>query len=67
MTAKPCMGGWCALRDRCPHHEPTGRKPAERLCVPGQDGVVQTLMVDLAQRAPVVVALRRLQWLEAAA
>lgn len=35
-----CMGGWCAKRDHCPHFHATDRRqPAERLCVPGSDGV----------------------------
>ena len=35
-----CMGGWCAKRDHCPHfHAADRRQPAERLCVPGADGV----------------------------
>jgi hypothetical protein len=51
---KPCMGGWCLKRDQCPHHEPTGQAPAERLCLPGQDGVrlievtpFRTLTIDV--------------------
>ncbi len=37
MTVKPCMGGFCPLRDKCLHHtEPTNRvEPAERLCEQG--------------------------------
>ena len=36
-----CMGGWCRIRDRCPHHTAAfrGFSDAERLCLPGQDGV----------------------------
>lgn len=35
-----CMGGWCAKRDHCAHfHADERRQPAERLCVPGVDGV----------------------------
>ena len=38
--AQACMGGWCAKRDHCPHfHADERRQPAERLCVPGADGV----------------------------
>jgi len=34
-----CMGGWCKLRDKCPHHTEAARlNPRERLCLPGQDG-----------------------------
>ncbi len=34
---KPCMGGWCRMRERCMHYtEPTNRhKPADRLCDQG--------------------------------
>lgn len=36
-----CMGGWCALRDRCPHFHADDRgDPAERLCPPKKDGAV---------------------------
>jgi hypothetical protein len=36
----PCMGGWCGLREKCPHYTAIGanRNPSERLCLPGQDG-----------------------------
>lgn len=44
MTPRACMGGWCALRDRCPHHNEADRSnPAERLCLPGQDGVRESI------------------------
>lgn len=34
--AAACMGGWCAVRDRCKHHQAENRsKPTERLCEPG--------------------------------
>jgi hypothetical protein len=36
-----CMGGWCTKRGHCAHYhaaEP-GRRPEERLCVPGHDGI----------------------------
>lgn len=39
MKILPCMGGWCAQRDRCAHYvagDPA-RAPAERLCEPGHD------------------------------
>lgn len=36
---QPCMGGWCAKRNRCQHyHAESSREPAERLCEPGDDG-----------------------------
>ncbi len=35
----PCMGGWCGLREKCPHYtSPKWRDPSERLCIAGQDG-----------------------------
>lgn len=37
---QPCMGGWCGCRSGCPHYLTTDRRqPAERLCMPGADGV----------------------------
>lgn len=35
-----CMGGWCRIRARCPHHTEAARGPqdADRLCLPGLDG-----------------------------
>lgn len=36
----PCMGGWCALREHCPHyHSASTVEPFERLCNPGADGI----------------------------
>jgi hypothetical protein len=38
----PCMGGWCLRREGCPHYTSASRAtPAERLCVPGRDGVLR--------------------------
>ena len=35
-----CMGGWCKMRDKCRHfHARNSTEIAERLCLPGQDGV----------------------------
>jgi hypothetical protein len=35
-----CMGGWCTKRDHCAHYHAEHRgQPAERLCVPGADGM----------------------------
>jgi hypothetical protein len=33
------MGGWCALREKCPHHTVKSGTPFERICLRGQDGV----------------------------
>ena len=36
---QPCLGGWCAKREKCPHHQAEDRRaPAERLCPTGRDG-----------------------------
>lgn len=36
---KACMGGFCAVRERCPHYHATRRTcPSERLCLRGEDG-----------------------------
>jgi hypothetical protein len=36
------MGGWCLRREGCPHYTSASRAtPAERLCVPGRDGVLR--------------------------
>lgn len=36
---KACMGGFCAARERCPHHNTEDRSnPFERLCLRGEDG-----------------------------
>lgn len=37
----PCMGGWCRIRARCPHHIAAERsaEDSDRLCLPGQDGI----------------------------
>lgn len=43
-----CCGGWCKLRDYCPHYHATNRSnPAERLCLPGQDGVSDVVPIRL--------------------
>ena len=41
-SVKPCMGGFCQLRDKCRHHvAPMNRdNPAERLCEMGQERVM---------------------------
>lgn len=40
--SRPCMGGWCHLRDRCAHYEQpdSAEHPAERLCDPGQERIM---------------------------
>lgn len=40
-TPTPCMGGWCRIRTRCGHYTEAVRTAddADRLCMPGHDGV----------------------------
>ena len=34
-----CMGGWCIRRNNCANYRSSDRsEPAERLCLPGEDG-----------------------------
>jgi hypothetical protein len=51
------MGGWCTLRDHCPHYhsEDYGKRPSERLCIPGCDGVSDAVSLRLRPKAPVVL------------
>ena len=36
MRVPPCMGGWCAVRERCARYQAAStRIPAERLCPKG--------------------------------
>lgn len=52
MTPRPCMGGWCARRDTCSHYTAeSGRTPSERLCIPGQDGVIDGVPVVVRRQA----------------
>lgn len=39
MNVRPCMGGWCPLRDKCEHCiSPDNRhRPSERLCEIGAE------------------------------
>ena len=32
-----CMGGWCAVRDRCAHYHARSGTPVERLCARGDE------------------------------
>ena len=34
MSRSSCMGGWCAIRERCGHYRPGDRmaEPIERMC-----------------------------------
>ena len=44
-----CAGGWCKLRDRCPHYHAGNeqRHPSERLCLPNRDGVSDVTSIKL--------------------
>lgn len=44
-----CMGGWCGIRERCPHYAAghASRTPAERLCMPEFDGVGADIAVRI--------------------
>lgn len=49
---RSCMGGWCLLRDHCSHYfADDSRRPSERLCVPGADGVGESVPIVLHRRA----------------
>lgn len=50
MSRTPCMGGFCALRDHCAHyHADSLQHPAERLCIPGQDGQSDVVAVVMSK------------------
>lgn len=38
---KACMGGYCRKRDGCAHYGLVTQAPAERLCIPGRDGILK--------------------------
>lgn len=62
MTAA-CMGGWCTRREKCPHFHAVHRaEPAERLCIPGQDGdLLLSLETGRARQVPRVFRIPSLQ------
>lgn len=52
--AKACMGGWCAIRDRCANYLADSRhQPAERLCDPGHDGFSLVSDIRISRAQPV--------------
>ena len=58
-----CLGGWCRKRNQCANYRAEDRRePAERLCVPGADGVGRDVPVFI--RTP-VEALEQKQEVEA--
>lgn len=36
-----CMGGWCKSRENCANYVTEDKEPRERLCAPGEDGVLE--------------------------
>lgn len=51
-TTRACMGGWCTLREHCPHYHAIRRdSPSERLCTPGQDGHSDVVALQLTPKA----------------
>ncbi len=51
---RPCLGGWCTQRQRCPHyHAASPDIPAEdgRLCLPGKDGELDGYPVQIHRPA----------------
>ncbi len=50
-TLQSCLGGWCALRDHCPHYHATtaSHDPSERLCYPGEDGHSDVVAVRITR------------------
>lgn len=47
-----CMGGWCKMREACTrYHANTAGEPVERLCEPGQDGVIDGYPIRLVRAA----------------
>ena len=52
MRLQACMGGFCRKREYCAHYHAIDRSdPAERLCIPGADGVGADVQVVI--RMPV--------------
>lgn len=51
MTA--CMGGWCTLRQICPHHVTAARSAFDddRLCLPGHDGKGKDFPIRITRMA----------------
>lgn len=61
-TLTPCMGGWCAVRDRCTRYlagHVGGPRPVERLCVPGTDGFAYGRRVPIMQATWIVTQATR--------
>jgi hypothetical protein len=57
ISMKPCMGGFCRIRESCWHYNaPDKANPAERLCIPGRDGMRRPLEIPVrviaVQRVP---------------
>lgn len=53
------MGGWCRIREICPHYNAGGvEEPEERLCVPDHDGVGRDFPIRITRMAGSVGWLR---------
>lgn len=52
-SLQACMGGWCRIRSRCAHYTAAARAAddADRLCVPGHDGVGADVPVRIHRAA----------------
>lgn len=49
---RACMGGWCLIREICPHYSAEGDpEPADRLCVPEQDGIGKEFPIRITRMA----------------
>ena len=52
---RACLGGWCRIREGCDHYHADDRAhPAERLCIPGRDGL-RYGMPQTLRREPIAV------------
>ena len=61
-----CMGGNCRRREGCPHYWAPmvpGVPPAERLCLPGEDGM-RLVSQDAGQRVIAnILGITRAHWI----
>lgn len=60
---RQCQGGWCVKRDKCPHYTAPRRaqEPADRLCLPGRDGVRMVESTPFVVRTVYVFAPQELE------
>ena len=46
------MGGWCRIRELCPHYNATDTsEPEDRLCMPGLDGKGRDFPIRITRMA----------------